>query len=173
MHTTEMPELSHRFARVRMAVGFLGQVGLFGWWSSSLLSHNGLAIAEYNFPRAPGYASLNATTAAAKRLHDERIGKRRCAHLFRLALPDEVLVQRAIQPHGQVFLEPVFQRREDALGALEAESREIISVDAGPVQIGTLEDAFTELGLTELAKHYFAGFRQEIQCLPYFANARK
>jgi hypothetical protein len=173
MHTTEMPELPHRFARVRMAVGFLGQVGLFGWWSSSLLAPNGLAIAEYNFPRAPGYASLNATTAAAKRLHDERIGKRRCAHLFRLPLANEVLIQRAIQPHGRVSLEPVFQRREEALEALEAESREIISVDAGPVQIGTLEDAFTELGLSELAKHYFAAFRQEIQCLPYFANAKK
>ena len=156
-----------------MAVGFLGQVGLLGWWSSSLLSPNGLAIAEYNFPRAAGYAALNATTAAAKRLHDERIGKRRCVHLFRFALADEVLIQRAIQPNGLVFLEPVFQRREDALRVLAAESREVISVDAGPVQIGALEDAFTELGLSELAKHYFAAFRQEIQCLPYFANAKK
>ena len=122
MHTTEMPELPNRFARVRMAVGFLGQVGLFGWWSSSLLSPNGLAIAEYNFPRAPGYAALNATTAAAKRLHDERIGKRRCAHLFRLALADEVPIQRAIQLNGRVILEPAFQRREDALRS--ARSRE-------------------------------------------------
>lgn len=173
MHTADTTELPHRFARVRMAVGFLGQIGLFGWWSSSLLSPNGLAIANYNFPRAPGYASLNATTAAAKRLHDERIGKRRCAHLFRLALADEVSIQRAIQLNGRVFLEPAFQRREDALGALEAESREVISVDAGPVQIGSLDDAFTELGLSELAKHYFAAFRQEIQSLPYFANAKK
>ena len=155
MHTADTTELPHRFARVRMAVGFLGQIGLFGWWSSSLLSPNGLAIANYNFPRAPGYASLNATTAAAKRLHDE------------------VSIQRAIQLNGRVFLEPAFQRREDALGALEAESREVISVDAGPVQIGSLDDAFTELGLSELAKHYFAAFRQEIQSLPYFANAKK
>ena len=81
--------------------------------------------------------------------------------------------ERVLIQHGRVFLEPVFQRREDALGALEAESQEFISVDAGPVQIGTLEDAFTEFGLSELAKHYFAAFRQEIQCLPYFANAKK
>jgi len=128
---------------------------------------------ELQFPRAPGYASLNATTAAAKRLHDERIGKRRCAHLFRLALADEVSIQRAIQLNGRVFLEPAFQRREDALGALEAESREVISVDAGPVQIGSLDDAFTELGLSELAKHYFAAFRQEIQSLPYFREREK
>lgn len=168
-----MPELPRRFAIVRMAVGFLGQVGLFGWWSSSFLSPNGLAIAAYNFPRAPGYSALNATTAAAKRLHDERISKRRCAHLFRFALADEVLVQHSIHLDGSEFLELGFQRCEDALRVLEAESREVISVSAGPVQIGVLEDAFTELGLNELAKHYLAAFRQEIQCLPYFANTRK
>ena len=171
--TTDMPDLPYRFARVRMAVGLLGQIGSFGWWSSSFLTPNGLAISEYNFPRAASYAALNATTSAAKRLHDERIGKRRCVHLFRLALADEVSIQRAIQPEEHVFLDPVLQRHEDALKVLEAESREVISVDAGPVQIGTIEDAFTEPGLSELAKHYFAAFRQEVQCLPYFADARK
>jgi hypothetical protein len=142
-----------------MAVGYLGQTRSSGWWSSSFLAPSGLAVAEYNFPRAAGYAALNATTAAAKRLHDERIGKRRCVHLFRLALADEVLIQRTIQHNGRAVL--------------EAEGREVISVDAGPVQIGTLTDAFTETGLSELAKHYFAGFRQEIQCLPYFASVKK
>ena len=167
-----MLELPHRFATVRMAVGFLGQAKSSSWWSSSFLSPNGLAVAQYNFPRAAGYAALNATTAAAKRLHDERIGKRRCVHLFRLALADEVLIQRTIQPNKRALLDPVL-RRDDALKVLEAESREVISVDAGPVQIGNLGDAFTEAGLSELAKHYFAAFRQEIQCLPYFANVRK
>ena len=168
-----MPELPHRFAIVRMAVGYLGQARSSGWWSSSYLSPNGLAVAQYNFPRAAGYATLNATAAAAKRLHDERIGKRRCVHLFRLALADEVLIHRTIQHNRRALLDSVPQRRDAALKVLEAEGREIISVDAGPVQIGTLADAFTEAGLSELAKHYFAAFRQEIQCLPYFANVRK
>jgi hypothetical protein len=66
---------------VRMAVGFLGQARLSAWWTSSFLSSNGFAIAEYNFPRSAVYAAMNATSAAAKRLHDERIGKRRCVHL--------------------------------------------------------------------------------------------
>lgn len=156
-----------------MAVGLLGQVGFFGWWSSSLISPNGFAISAYNFPRGASYAALHATTAAAKRLHDERIGKRRCVHLFRLTLADEVSIQRAIHPGRRESLDLVLQRREDALKVLESESREVISVDAGPVQIGRIEDAFTEVGITELAKHYFAAFRQEIQCLPYFAKARK
>jgi hypothetical protein len=168
-----MLELPYRFATVRMAVALLGQARPSAWWSSSFLSPNGLAIAAYNFPRSAGYAALSATSVAAKRLHDERIGKRRCVHLFRLALADEVLIQRTIQPNGSALLDSVLRGPDDALKVLEAESREVISVDAGPVQIGTLEDAFTEAGLSELAKHYFAAFRQEIQCLPYFANARK
>jgi hypothetical protein len=156
-----------------MAVAYLGQAGSSDWWASSFLTPNGLAFAQYNFPRAAGYAALNATAAAAKRLHDERIGKRRCVHLFRLGLAEEALIQRALQHNGRRLLDSMPHRREDALRILEAEGRELISVDAGPVQIGTTTDAFTETGLSELAKHYFAAFRQDVQCLPYFANVRK
>src|SRR4051812_46332727 len=106
-HPAGMPELPHRFAMVRMAVGFLGQAGLFGWWSSSFLSPNGLAITQYNFPRAASYAALTATVGAAKHLHDERIGRRRCVHLFRLALADEVLIQRTVQHNGRELLDSV------------------------------------------------------------------
>ena len=168
-----MPALAHRFATVRMAVAFLGQAGSSGWWTSSFLSPNGIAIAQYNFPRAAGYAALNATAAAAKRLHDERIGKRRCVHLFRFALADEVLIHSAIQHNGSALVDSMPRTRDDAMQALAAEAQEIISVDAGPVQVGTAADPFTETGLSELAKHYLAAFRQDIQCLPYFANARK
>ena len=140
---------------------------------SSFLSPNGLAVAQYNFPRAPDYAAVNATTAAAKRLHDERIGKRRCVHLFRLALGDEMLIQRAIQGDDGKLLKTLPQRREDAMKLLAAEGAEVITVEPGPIQIGTTSAAFTETGLVELAKHYFAAFRQDIQCLPYFASVRK
>jgi hypothetical protein len=168
-----MSDLPKRYASVRMAVAFLGQAGTAGWWSSSFLTPNGLALAQFNFPRAAGYAALNATTAAAKRLHDERIGKRRCVHLFRLALGDDMLIQRAIQSNGCELLNALPKSREDAIKVLEIEGGEVISVDPGPVQVGDIADAFTETGLVELAKHYLAAFRQDIQCLPYFANVKK
>ena len=168
-----MTTLPQRFATVRIAVAFLGQAGAAGWWTSSFLSPNGIAVAQYNFPRSPDYSAVNATTAAAKRLHDERIGKRRCVHLFRLALGDEMLIQRAIQQDADKLLKSVPQRREDAMKLLAAEGGEVISVEPGPVQIGNSDDAFTEAGLVELAKHYLAAFRQDLQCLPYFANVKK
>jgi hypothetical protein len=168
-----MTPVPQKYASVRSAVAFLGQAGGSAWWSSSFLSPNGLSVAQYNFPRAAGFAAVNAASAAAKRLHDERIGKRRCVHLFRLALGDEVLIQRAIQQNGCEILNSLPKRRDDAMKILAAEGGEVISVDPGPVQIGTTEDAFTEAGLAELAKHYLAAFRQDIQCLPYFAEAKR
>lgn len=165
--------LPQRFARIRVAVGFLGQRELGGWWTSSFLSSNGLAVAQYNFPRAAGYAAVSATVAAAKLLHDERIGKRRCVHLFRLGLVDEALVQRALQSSVSGVLDDVAWRLDNAIELLEAEAGEIISVEPGPVQVGTTADAFTETGLVELAKHYLGAFRQDIQCLPYFAAPKR
>lgn len=168
-----MNTLPQRYASLRVAVAFLGQAGSAGWWNSSFLSPNGLAVAQYNFPRAPDFAGINATTAAAKRLHDERIGNRRCVHLFRLALGDEILVRRAIQHDGGKRLWSIPQRREDAMELLTIEGGEVINIEPGPVQIGSTTDAFTEIGLVELAKHYLAAFRQGTQCLPYFATVKK
>jgi hypothetical protein len=77
-----------------MAVAFLGEAYGANWWSSSFLTPNGLAFAEFNFPRATRFAAVSGATAGAKRFHDERIGRRQCVHLFRLSLIDEMLVQR-------------------------------------------------------------------------------
>lgn len=165
-----MKTLPERFSNVRIAVAFLGQDG---WWTSSFLSQTGLAVAEYNFPRAARLAAANATVAGAKRLHDERIGKRRSVHLFRLPLAGEMLIQQAMKLNGCALLDSMPTRSEEALRVLEAEGGELISVQAGPVQVGSLDDAFTDSGLQELAKHYLAAFRQDIQCLPYFADAKR
>ncbi len=62
-----MTTLPERYANVRVAVAFLGQAGAAGWWTSSFLSQTGLAVAEYNFPRAARLAAANATVAGAKR----------------------------------------------------------------------------------------------------------
>lgn len=168
-----MGALPQRFAKVRVAVALLGQSDAAGWWKSSFLSPTGLAVAAYNFPRGPGFAAVSATVAAAKLLHDERIGRRRCVHLFRLPLVSETLVHRAVRENVNGILVSLPNGRGDALAALEAEAGEVISVEPGPVQVGTTDDAFTDTGVVELAKHYLAAFRQDIQCLPYFSNTRR
>ena len=168
--TTALPA---RFARVRLAVAYLGESATANWWSSSFLTPNGLAFAAFNFPRATRFAAVTGATAGAKRLHDERIGRRQCVHLFRLSLVDEMLVQQALRNDKGALLNAMPMNRADAMAVLEEEGRETISVEAGPVQIGNVTEAFTDAGVRELAKHYAAAFRQDVRCLPYFASGRK
>ena len=165
--------LPARFARVRLAVAFLGEAATADWWSSSFLTPNGLAFAEFNFPRATRFAAVSGATAGAKRFHDERIGRRQCVHLFRLSLVDEMLVQQSLRSEKGALLESMPMTRAAAMTVLEEEGGEIISVEAGPVQIGNTPDAFTDAGVTEIAKHYLAAFRQDVKCLPFFASAKK
>ena len=94
-------------------------------------------------------------------------------HLFRLPLANEMLIQQALKINGCELLNSMPTRSQQAMEILEAEGGEVIAVNAGPVQVGSVHDAFTEAGLQELAKHYLAAFRQDIQCLPYFADARR
>lgn len=165
--------LASRFARVRTAVAFLGEASTADWWSSSFLTPNGLAYAEYNFPRATRFAALSGATAGGKRFHDERIGRRQCVHLFRLSLVDEMLVQQALRKDGGALLNAMPMTRAEAMKVLEDEGGEVISVEPGPVQIGSTAQAFTDAGVTELAKHYLAAFRQDIKCLPFFASSKR
>lgn len=164
--------IAQRFARLRYAVAFLGQPEHGKWWSSSFLTSHGLAFGAYNFPRASVLAGYHASVIAAKGVHDHRIGRRRCLHLFRLHLGDEVAVHRAAAADGGALLKALPQKREHALGVIEDESGEIIESPAGPVQVGRLDEAFSATGLNEMAKHYFAAFRNDTQCLPFFSDTK-
>jgi hypothetical protein len=164
--------IAQRFARLRYAVAILGQPEHGKWWSSSFLTQHGLAFGAYNFPRASVLAGYHASVAAAKAVHDHRIGRRRCLHLFRLHLEDEVAVHRAAATDGGAMLKILPQKCDHALAVIEEEAGEIIESPAGPVQVGRLDEAFSSAGINEMAKHYFAAFRNDTQCLPFFSDAK-
>jgi hypothetical protein len=164
--------VAQRTARLRYAVAFLGQGDQGKWWSCSYLTANGLAFGAYNFPRTALVAGFHATSAAAKLAHDHRIGRRRCLHLFRLQLSDEMAVHRASTQDGGGLLNDIPLKRDAVLDILEAEAGEIIDAPDGPVQVGKLQEAFTATGINEMAKHYLAAFRNDIQCLPFFSDTK-
>ena len=60
---------------LRTLVGFLGEKSQCNWWDTSFLSSTGLQFLEINFPRSAFAAGVSSVTEAAKRLHDEFIGK--------------------------------------------------------------------------------------------------
>jgi hypothetical protein len=164
-----MPE---KYIALRNAISCLGQSAELGWWNSTFLTSNGLAIIEFNFPRAAGFAALNATVAAAKRFHDERIGKRRCNHLFRLSFADEIALQRTVLTAGGEVLDGYACSQEDAIRRLESMAKGKVTAQSGPKRVGDANQAFTPEGFQLLADYYLAGLQQGVACLPYFSNER-
>jgi hypothetical protein len=160
------------YLQLRATITYLGQNDEQGWWNSSFLTPNGLAFMEYNFPRATHLAALNATVAAAKRFHDERIGSRRCNHLFRLSFADEIALQRTLLAGGGIVPGGFPISREDAMKRLQVMAKGIVAAQAGPQRVGDAILAFTAEGLGLLAANYLAGFQQGAACLPYFSNER-
>ncbi|MCX6876548.1 MAG: BrxE family protein [Verrucomicrobia bacterium] len=157
---------------LRLSVAVLGQRDHAAWWHCQFLDAAGLESLNYNFPKAPLAAGFTATCLAAKRLHDERIGRTGVTHLFRLEPDLEMLVQRtATKEAGKLLREMPFDR-ELSLSELARLAGEEIDSPEGPVQVGLLEDASTHCGITALARHYHAGFRLGLRIYPYFASRR-
>lgn len=157
---------------MRLLVGILGQRSRHRWWDCDFLSSSGLEALNYNFPRAPLRAAFTATCLAAKRLHDERIGRTGVTHLFRLDPDLEILVQRAAPEALQCAQEVCGQEGASLLAELAELAGEEIDSPEGPVQVGVLKDAYGPGGLSQLAKHYHAGFRLNLRIFPYFAAKR-
>lgn len=154
---------------LRFAVGFLGQYQKRGWWDCNFISKSGLESLDYNFSRAPLSAAFTATCMAAKRLHDDRIGRSGVIHLFRLDPDLEILVQRGAANDGGTLLKSLSFDADSLMRELASLAGHEIDSPEGPVQIGTLAQAATEKGISELARHYHAAFRLGHRIFPYFA----
>jgi hypothetical protein len=167
-----MTDPVHALVRLRLAVAVLGEERHAGWWRSHFLSEAGLDSLEYNFPRSPLTAGFTATCLAAKRLHDERIGRTGVTHLFRLDPDLEIRVQRTASLDSGALLKGFSLDRESAMEELALLAGDEIDSPEGPVQVGLLDEAATDRGLAEMARHYHAGFRLGLRVYPYFATRR-
>ncbi len=172
-YLSDMPNdpISH-LVFLRFAVGLLGQKGHGRWWDCDFLSEAGLDSLDYNFSRAPLAAGYTATCMAAKRLHDDRIGRTGVTHLFRLDPDLEMLVQRAATSNDAGNLHSFPFDAELLKSELAVLAEEEIDSPEGPVQVGILEHAGTQRGVMELARHYHAAFRLGYRIFPYFAAKR-
>ena len=167
-----MSDPTRNYAILRLAVGLLGQRSIHKWWDCDFLSPAGLDSLEYNFARAPLTAAFSATCMAAKRLHDDRIGRTGVAHLFRFQPDLEIMVQKAASVEGNDFLKLRQMDQAALLAELASIGEHEIDSPEGPVQVGFLDQAAGEAGVAELARHYHAAFRQGLRIFPYFASKR-
>lgn len=158
--------------RLRALVGYLGEKGQFGWWDTSFLNRTGLQFLEINFPRTAFAAGCKGVMEAAKRLHDERIGKGGVYHLFRLPTGfEEDLHHALLSADSSAYLAQI-ESSETAMEELRSMVADTVGAPEGPVQIGTMRGALRPGAIQEIAVHYYDAFRNRKMCFPYFVAER-
>lgn len=156
------------YARLRLLVAYLGEKPQDGWWDTSYLNPTGKEFLELNFPRSALSAGVSAATSAGKKLHDERIGKSRVYHLFRLPFEIEVKVQECILTSDQADQWALIESRQKALDELARIADRTLDAPEGPVCVGEEKNILGAHGNKEIARHYSSAFGRGVKCLPYF-----
>ena len=168
-----MYDAAINFCQLRFAVALLGQRSEQNWWDAEFLTRTGLQLLAYNFSRQPLLAAFSATCQAAKRVHDERIGRRATYHLFRLPAETEVEVHRLASEQGARRLLESPMERDGAIQVLRRFATQEVDAPEGPVPVADIRDVHSPLAVEELAKHYLSGFTRGTMTLPYFTASRK
>jgi hypothetical protein len=156
-------------ATMRIAVGLLGEKARASWWSSAFFSDaSGMFITPL-FPRTFLLAQAHGVTAAAMRIHDERIGIGQAFHLFRLPEDLESGVHHCLVNS----FASVWDHVNDADSAQAFLDRfEHVSSEPGPSLVGGLASIRSQESWESVGARYAAGFRQREAVCPYFADRR-
>jgi hypothetical protein len=156
---------------LRLAVGFLGERDVAGWWQSGFMSPTSAAFLTPVFGPRVLQARYQGVLEAARRVHDEHIGVGRAFHPFRLPEVTEQRLFDAVQSAGQE-LTNIILSPDAARTTLQGLASMAPEVKPGPALVGTV-DLLEEPGwVAEAASLYSAAFSAGIQCFPYFTGAR-
>lgn len=160
-------EILNKIGKLRVLVGFLGEKSQLNWWDTNFLSKTGMQFLEINFPRSAFAAGCNSVIEAARRLHDNRIGKGGVYHLFRFPTGIEEELHHLLIHNSSDGLKPLIESKEKALEHLKALVSNSVGAPEGPVQIGTSKKILTNYAVQEFAVHYYEAFQNQMLCFPY------
>lgn len=170
----KLPKLlpTEDITKLRMLVGFLGESPQNAWWDTNFLSKTGLQFLEISFPRTAVAAGCVSVSEAAKRLHDDRIGKGGVFHLFRLPSAFEERVHRHLLNTTPGELLAAIESKETALRKLEEFAKSGGTASEGPVHLGDADEILTAHSVSEMATHYLNAFSKGVKTFPYFTERR-
>jgi hypothetical protein len=153
---------------IRWLVLKLGQSDGHSWWPCSFLSALGERYLATPFPRSAFWAGFHASTVAAARHHDERIGAGGASHLFRLGQDVEFALRDAVLRDGW---RPDIDNGADKgilLKALQDLGPPSVTDQAvGPVRVSDPKRLTGPKTLSQIAGLYAAAFMGGFQALPY------
>lgn len=157
-----------QLALLRSLVAFLGEKDQAGWWDCSFLGATGRKFLAITHPRSHTAAGVIAACKAAQRAHDDRIGKGRVYHLFRLPHVMEQKLQRAVLTQDNAELVAIFETKVKALSKLELLAKEHPHTPDGPFKLGDAKAIMSPSTIGKLAAIYHSAFKSAKQSMPYF-----
>jgi hypothetical protein len=162
-------EFVEKLAKLRLAIGYLGEREQFGWWQSSFFTQGSNAFLSPLFGRTQILAQCNGVTRAAAIVHDERIGVGHVYHLFRLPEEIEQSIHQSLHaPALGQALQKIIAKPETALEYLRKSAGTKQPTEVGPIRIGNTT-ALHDIGVWQtVAFAYLFSFEHDAQTFPYF-----
>lgn len=156
---------------MRTVVAYLGERDLNGWWQSSFFGTGSKAFLSPVFSRTETLAQYHGASAAAARIHDERIGVGEVFHLFRLPEYLEQEIHQALTSSG--FVKTITDHlgsADTAMKSLKDVACPVTQDTVGPVRVGGLDALREDSGWAVVAGHYAEAFDKGMQVYPYFSD---
>ena len=159
-------------AKLRIAVGFLGEQEHHRWWASHFFDEASKVFLEPIFHRTRLLTQYHGVVQAASRVHDEHIGVGQVYHLFRLPEDLEHGVHTAFHRESVVkYLSSVLVGGSPAMKSfLEMTAVKPARNGEGPVRMGTVGSIRTLPAWSAVAGIYLWAFRKELRVFPYFSD---
>ncbi|WP_421418877.1 BrxE family protein [Agrobacterium tumefaciens] len=157
--------------KVRLLVGYLGEIDQFGWWKTLFYQSASHAFLIPIFPRTGHVAKYHGVAEAARLVHDENLSAG-SYHLFRL--PEELehdLHTTLVEAEGQTIQELSLHAKDAALETLRGMGEAPVSPLDGPISLGQIDSLRASNSIAQLAGIYAAAFHRGNKAFPYFSRA--
>ena len=152
----------------RLLVGFLGEKKQDDWWDCQFMSQPSTTFLAPVFPNTILQAQYNGLCHAASKVHDERIGKGRHYHLYRLPDSTEKALLKCLR--DKEFCEQISKYtfgRDSAIGRISELAKDHTDPAEGPVIVGDFTDAKMDILLRLSLAHYIDAFQKGYKTFPY------
>lgn len=141
MHSDPLADL----LKVRLLVGYLGEIDQFGWWKTSFYQSASQAFLAPIFPRTGHVAKYHGVAEAARLVHDESLSAG-SYHLFRLPEELEHDLHTALAEVEDLAIQDVSIRGKDAaFEKLREMGEKSVSPLDGPISLGQINALRTSL----------------------------
>lgn len=157
--------------KVRILVGYLGEINQFGWWKTSFYQPASQAFLDPVFPRTSHVAKYHGVAEAARLVHDESLSVG-SYHLFRL--PEELeddLHTALAGDEGRTTQNELLLAQGAALDMLRAIGGASKAVADGPISLGDIDGVRTSNVIAQMAGIYASAYERGIKAFPYLTRA--